>query len=51
MTSLCGGRVFTLDASLVLHWWLADDKRGKNPKVSKREECEMIISIRWRVNL
>jgi hypothetical protein len=40
-----------LDASLILHWWLADDKRGKNAKASKREECEMIINIRWRVNL
>jgi hypothetical protein len=51
MTSLCGGRAFTLGASLVLHWWLADDKRGKNPKASKREGREMIISVRWRVNL
>jgi hypothetical protein len=50
-TSLCGGRAFTLDAFVVLHWWLADDKRGKNPKAIKREEYEMIISIRWRVNL
>jgi hypothetical protein len=32
-----------LGASLVLHRWLADDKRGKNPKASKREGCEMII--------
>jgi hypothetical protein len=40
-----------LDASLVLYRWLAVDKRGKNPKASKGEECEMIISIRWRVNL
>jgi hypothetical protein len=51
MTSLYGGRAFTLGASLVLHWWLADDKRGKNPKASKREGREMIISVRWRVNL
>jgi hypothetical protein len=27
------------------------DKRGKNHKASKKEECEMIISVRWRVNL
>jgi hypothetical protein len=40
-----------LDASLVLYQWLADNKKGENPKASKREECEMIISIRWRVNL
>jgi hypothetical protein len=40
-----------LGASLVLYWWLANDKRGKNPKASKREGCEMIIGIRWRVNL
>jgi hypothetical protein len=46
-----GGRAFTLDASLVLHQWLADDKKKKNPKASKREGCEMIISITWRVNL
>jgi hypothetical protein len=46
-----GGRAFTLGASLVLHRWLADDKRGKNPKASKREGCEMIIDVRWRVNL
>jgi hypothetical protein len=51
MTTLYGGRAFTLDASLVLHQWLADDKRVKNPKASKREGCEMIIGIRWRVNL
>jgi hypothetical protein len=43
--------VFTLGASLVLHGWLADDKRGNNPKASKREGCEMIIGVRWRVNL
>jgi hypothetical protein len=40
-----------LGASLVLYWWLANDKRGKNLKASKREGCEMIIGIRWRVNL
>jgi hypothetical protein len=45
------GRAFTFGASLVLHRWLANDKKGKNPKASKREECEMIISIRWRVHL
>jgi hypothetical protein len=45
------GRAFTLGASLVLHQWLVGDKRGKNPKASKREGCEMIIGIRWRVNL
>jgi hypothetical protein len=43
--------VFTLGASLVLHRWLVDDKRGKNSKASKREGCEMIIGERWRVNL
>jgi hypothetical protein len=36
-TSLCGGRVFMLGASLVLHRWLANDKKGKSPKASKRE--------------
>jgi hypothetical protein len=25
-------RAFTLDAFLVLHWWLADDGKEKNPK-------------------
>jgi hypothetical protein len=40
-----------LDASLVHHRWLANDKREKNPKTIKREEYEIIISIRWRVNL
>jgi hypothetical protein len=38
-------------ASLALHQWLADDNRGKNPKESKKEGCEMIIGVRWRVNL
>jgi hypothetical protein len=33
------------------HRWLADDKRGNNPKASKREGCEMIIGVRRRVNL
>jgi hypothetical protein len=46
MISFYGGRAFMLDASLVLHRWLADDKKGKNPKASKREGCEMIIGIR-----
>jgi hypothetical protein len=50
-TSLCRGRAFTLGASLVLHRWLADNKKLKNPKASKREEGQMVISIRWRVNL
>jgi hypothetical protein len=50
-TSLRGRRAFMLDVSLALHRWLADDKKWKNPKASKREGCEMIIGIRWRVNL
>jgi hypothetical protein len=44
-------RALKLNAFLVLHWWLADDRKGENPKASKRDGCEMVISIRWRVNL
>jgi hypothetical protein len=40
-----------LDVFLVLHWWLADDGKEENPKVSKRDGCKMVIGIRWRVNL
>jgi hypothetical protein len=29
-------RALTLDAFFVLHWWLADDRKKKNPKASKR---------------
>jgi hypothetical protein len=50
-TSCCRGRALTLDASFILHQWLADDKKGKNPKASKGDGCKMIIGIRWRVNL
>jgi hypothetical protein len=50
-TSLCRRRALMLDASFVLHWWLADDRKEKNPKASKRDGCEMVIGIRWRVNL
>jgi hypothetical protein len=31
-TSLCRRRAFTLDVFLVLHWWLADDRKEENPK-------------------
>jgi hypothetical protein len=51
MTSLYGGRAFTLGVSLVLYRWLADDKRGRTLKAIKREGCEVIIGVRWRVNL
>jgi hypothetical protein len=51
MTSLCRRRALTLDAFFVLHWWLADDRKEKNPKASKRDGCEMVIGIRWRINL
>jgi hypothetical protein len=40
-----------LDAFFVLHWWLAEDRKEKNPKASKIDGCEMAIGIRWRVNL
>jgi hypothetical protein len=50
-TSLYSRRALTLDAFLVLHWRLADDRREGNPKASERDGCEMVISIRWRVNL
>jgi hypothetical protein len=40
-----------LDVFLVLHWWLVDNRKDENPKASKRDGCEMVISIRWRVNL
>jgi hypothetical protein len=50
-TSLCRRRALTLDSSFILHWWLADDRKEKNPKASKRDGCEMVIGIRWRVNL
>jgi hypothetical protein len=34
----CGGRAFTLDASLVFHRWLVDDKRGKTLKQVKEKD-------------
>jgi hypothetical protein len=40
-----------LDVFLVLHWWLADDRKEENPKASKKEGYEMVISVRWRINL
>jgi hypothetical protein len=48
---LCRRRALTPDAFHVLHWWLADDRKEENPKASKRDGCEMVIGIRWRVNL
>jgi hypothetical protein len=39
-------RVLTLDTSFVLHRWLADNRKRKNPKASKRDGCEMIVTLK-----
>jgi hypothetical protein len=30
---LCVRRALMLDAFIVLHWWLVDDRKEKNPKI------------------
>jgi hypothetical protein len=35
--SLYRRRALTLDASFILHWWLADDRKEKSTKASKRD--------------